>query len=72
MARTPLRGKGIVLFATGLAVVLLLSTPLLLSGSGNATKAALPEGVVPVELDESTVFLIPLDDGFLLFDTGYP
>lgn len=25
-----------------------------------------------MELDESTVFLIPLDDGYLLFDTGYP
>lgn len=32
----------------------------------------LPEGVIPVSLDESTAYLIPARAGYLLFDTGYP
>jgi glyoxylase-like metal-dependent hydrolase (beta-lactamase superfamily II) len=33
---------------------------------------ALPDGVIPVSLDESAVYLIPVNEGYLLFDTGYP
>lgn len=60
------------LLATGsITAALLLGISLLLI-LRDAADATLPEGVIPIQLDESTVFLIPLDNGYLLFDTGYP
>jgi len=39
---------------------------------GQSTNETLPESVISIQLDESTVYLIPMDNGYLLFDTGYP
>jgi glyoxylase-like metal-dependent hydrolase (beta-lactamase superfamily II) len=38
----------------------------------NSYRATLPAEIVSIQLDESSVFLIPARDGYLLFDTGYP
>lgn len=60
-----------VLLVGGGAVVVVLGGVILVA-IGQPQSASLPDEVIPIALDESTAFLIPSDNGYLLFDTGYP
>ena len=62
----------IVTILVGVVCVLVAVRLVVYAATENQYRASLPEEIVSIQLDESTVYLIPARDGYLLFDTGYP
>ena len=56
----------------GLVLVLVIVRLAVFAATESSYRVSLPEQLASIELDESNVFLIPVRDGYLLFDTGYP
>jgi glyoxylase-like metal-dependent hydrolase (beta-lactamase superfamily II) len=63
--------KKLFMGVVGLFILIIAGIALYIFFSDNYRVVKLPKKIVPVALDMSTAYLVPIDDGYLLVDTGY-
>jgi len=62
----------VVVVVASVVLMLLVVRLVVFAANENEYRDSLPEEIISIELDESNAFLLPVRDGYLLFDTGYP